>query len=73
MKPSTYNELEAKGDHTTILRPLYADEAMTQLAMRSHGHVFNRRDGALARCGGPALCQWCQLEQQILEALKGYE
>lgn len=28
----------------------------------SHGHVNPRPDGAVARCGGPAICSVCALE-----------
>jgi hypothetical protein len=31
-------------------------------AMKSHGHVAKRPDGVRARCGGPSLCETCQLE-----------
>lgn len=30
-----------------------------------HGHVFPNANGAVARCGGPALCRDCSLEQDI--------
>lgn len=30
-----------------------------------HGHVVPRRDGAKARCGGPALCSCCARELTI--------
>ena len=36
-------------------------------ANTGHGHVFKRRDGALARCGGPAFCKECAGDQAILE------
>lgn len=32
------------------------------LAEQGHGHVYPRADGALARCGGPAICQVCAQE-----------
>lgn len=35
----------------------------------SHGHVFKRDDGLLARCGGPALCSGCKLELEILKLI----
>jgi hypothetical protein len=28
-----------------------------------HGHVYPRPDGAKARCGGPAICKDCALDQ----------
>lgn len=31
-----------------------------------HGHVIERRDGRLLRCGGPALCADCQFEQDMV-------
>lgn len=34
--------------------------------IRSHGHVIPREDGVKARCGGPALCRQCALEQEIM-------
>lgn len=30
-----------------------------------HGHVRPREDGVKARCGGPALCEKCKLEQTL--------
>jgi hypothetical protein len=30
---------------------------------KGHGHVRPRKDGYLARCGGPAICKVCQQEQ----------
>lgn len=30
-----------------------------------HGHVRPREDGYKARCGGPALCNTCQAEQEL--------
>ena len=32
-----------------------------------HGHVTSRPDGAKARCGGPALCPACALEEAQLK------
>lgn len=34
----------------------------------AHGHVMGRDDGCRARCGGPAICKRCKLEQEILDA-----
>ena len=31
-----------------------------------HGHVWARPDGLKARCGGPALCDACKLDDEIL-------
>lgn len=31
-----------------------------------HGHITPRDDGALAKCGGPAICKVCALEQTAL-------
>lgn len=28
-----------------------------------HGHVWSRPDGVKARCGGPAMCKQCALDQ----------
>jgi hypothetical protein len=45
-------------------------------AMKSHGHVAKRPDGVLARCGGPSLCETCQLERyyfQLLENNRTYQ
>lgn len=36
--------------------------------MISHGHVFPRSDGVRARCGGPALCAHCRVEQEAQTA-----
>ena len=33
-----------------------------------HGHVHPRPDGVKARCGGPALCSECAVEQARLDA-----
>ncbi len=33
-----------------------------------HGHVTPRPDGALAKCGGPAICHACQLELEAKQA-----
>ena len=30
--------------------------------MSGHGHVIPNENGALARCGGPAICKECALE-----------
>ena len=48
---------------------MYADEAMSRFADGTHGHVFQRRDGLRARCGGPSFCMTCQLEEQIAKVL----
>ena len=32
-----------------------------------HGHVAPRKDGAKARCGGPAICSVCQRERAQAE------
>lgn len=34
---------------------------------RGHGHVFPREDGVRARCGGPAVCNECAKDLNILE------
>lgn len=34
-----------------------------------HGHVVPRRNGAVARCGGPGLCETCQHEQRQVRAV----
>jgi hypothetical protein len=31
----------------------------------THGHCFQHREGRKARCGGPALCPVCELENHI--------
>lgn len=31
--------------------------------MQGHGHVIPNADGLKARCGGPAICATCALEQ----------
>jgi|SRR5581483_1743848 len=41
-------------------------------AMKSHGHVAKRPDGALARCGGPGMCETCELERYYLQLLASY-
>jgi len=28
-----------------------------------HGHVFKRPDGLVARCGGPAICKQCAIDE----------
>ena len=35
---------------------------------KGHGHVVPRKDGIKARCGGPALCSKCAMEQVRLDA-----
>jgi hypothetical protein len=40
------------------------------LSTHGHGHVVPRLDGALARCGGPAICAKCALEKAEWEAEK---
>lgn len=37
-----------------------------------HGHVIKRRDGALARCGGPALCKECRFEEEMVALHRVY-
>lgn len=32
-----------------------------------HGHVVPRPDGALARCGGPAICPECRADAEELD------
>jgi len=32
-----------------------------------HGHVWERPDGAKARCGGPGLCAQCSRDQKLAE------
>ena len=44
--------------------PLYMGNTMTDRA-QFHGHVRPRADGYKARCGGPALCETCQAEQEL--------
>lgn len=34
--------------------------------MKFHGHVIKRSDGLLARCGGPALCDDCRFEKEMV-------
>lgn len=36
------------------------------LPNQGHGHVIPRADGALARCGGPAICKVCRREEEAL-------
>jgi hypothetical protein len=36
--------------------------------LNGHGHVVPRADGALARCGGPAICRICAEELRGLQA-----
>lgn len=38
-------------------------ERQPQVRNVGHGHVNPRPDGLKARCGGPALCGQCRLEQ----------
>lgn len=69
-KITTYNELEASGDTKTALRPLNLKEALAAFEGISHGHVLQREDGRVARCGGPSRCKICKLESAIVEAIK---
>ena len=41
---------------------------MIDLQKIGHGHVEKRKDGYLTRCGGPAFCSHCQLEQAYVDA-----
>ncbi len=41
--------------------------------MESHGHVAERPDRFVARCGGPSLCSLCRLERDYLRLLGWYE
>lgn len=36
-------------------------------ALAGHGHVKPRPDGAVMRCGGPAICKVCQQEKAQME------
>lgn len=70
-KPTTYNELAAKGDTTTTLTPLVIDDLREWLnRYPGHGHAIHRPDECIARCGGPAICKGCQAEAAIVEAMK---
>ncbi len=73
MKPTTYNELAAKGDTTTALTPLTIADLQEFVAKYSgHGWVIKREGGAVARCGGPNICTGCKMESAIVEAMKVY-
>lgn len=69
MKTTTYRQLAAAGDNTTLLRPLTASELFGEFAAGLHGHVVKREDGNLARCGGPVFCKRCQSESEIVKAM----
>lgn len=66
---TTYSALAKDGNHTSDLRSPYIDEVLLEFEQRSHGHVLIRHDRRLARCGGPALCEWCQAEQAVMAAV----
>jgi len=44
---------------------------MIDLQTIGHGHVVKRDDGFLARCGGPAECTQCQLEEYYAATVTG--
>lgn len=43
--------------------------ALLWLQEHSHGHVYVRGDGLLARCGGPVICEHCKQECRIVGML----
>lgn len=62
VEPVDYNALV--GDNTVLkVVPAPVDWG--------HGHVYPRKDGALARCGGPALCSQCARDLARLNAAQG--
>lgn len=73
MKPTTYNELAAKGDVTTELAVLTIEDLRKFVAGYSlHGHVIPRPDGLVARCFGPPQCTGCAMEQAIITAMRDF-
>ena len=44
------------------------NDARRPLVNIGHGHVYPRADGALARCGGPALCPECARDKVRFDA-----
>lgn len=71
MKPTTYNELAAKGDTTTPLAVLTIEDLREFVASYGqHGHVIPTPDGRVARCFGLPHCKGCAMELAIIEAMK---
>jgi hypothetical protein len=73
MKPTTYNELAAKGITDVALSPVTIEdlrEFMSSYAQ--HGHVIPIPGGSVARCFGLPNCKGCAMEQAIIEAMKVY-
>lgn len=53
---------EVQQPEPTLSGPAVLSRNMVAQSDSGHGHVRPRKDGCLARCGGPAMCKVCQQE-----------
>ena len=52
-----------------MLKTLPCENARTWLKHNTHGHVVESKNGRKARCGGPAFCDACKVEQRMLQLI----